>query len=343
MSNTSLRKLLGAVFCTVFFGAPVLGQVFLPPGATDTGLGGGNAITGFIVLATGGRLERRIAIRLQTTTKGDRVTMTDDLGNFSFRGLVTGEYTIVIDKEPDFEPFRQPVEIRQFRGAPPQVYPLTIRLELKGAKTKTGVINAGLAGVPNRAVALYNKALEKSKDGKNQEAVEYLKQAIDAHPKFALAFTELGVQYQRLGKLDEAEKSLRSALELTPDAFTPLINYGIVLVRLNRYEEAETPLRRALKQDDQSAVGHYYLGRALAYLGRYDNAEVELNLALAFGGEEMKEAHRYLAAIYSARGKPKRAIAELEMYLKLAPTTPDADQLRQMIAKLRSSIQTPKE
>lgn len=343
MSNTSLRKLLLAAFCIFSFVVPVAGQVFIPPGSTDTGLGGGNAITGTIVVATGGRLQRRVAIRLQTMTKGDRVTMSDDLGNFSFRGLVSGEYSIVIDKEEDFEPFRQTVEIRQFRGTPPQVYPLAIRLELKGAITKTGVVNAELAGVPTRAAALYNKALDKSKAGKNQEAVDHLKQAVEAYPKFALALTELGVQYQRLGKLDEAEKSLRSALELTPDAFTALINYGIVLVRLNRYAEAETQLRLALKQNDQSAVGHYYLGRSLAYLGRYDNAEVELNLALAFGGEEMKEAHRYLAAIYSARGKSKRAIAELETYLKLAPTTPDADQLRQLIAKLRSSTPAPKQ
>jgi Tfp pilus assembly protein PilF len=343
MSNASLRSLLLVAFCIFSFAISVTGQVFIPPGATDTGLGGGNAITGSIVLSTGARLQRRVTVRLQTMTKGDRVTVSDELGNFTFRGLATGEYAIVIDKEKDFEPYRQSVDIRQFRGSPPQIYPLAVRLELKGAKTNPGVINAELAGVPTRAIALYRKALEKSKAGKNQDAIDQLKLAVAEYPKFALAFTELGVQYQRLGKLDEAEKSLRSALELTPDAFTALINYGIVLVRLNRYAEAETQLRLALKQNDQSAVGHYYLGRALAYLGRYDNAEVELNLALAFGGEEMKEAHRYLAAVYSARGKSKRAIAELETYLKLAPTTPDADQLRQMIAKLRNSTQTPKQ
>lgn len=338
MSSKPLsRRFLIALWVLCFI-APVTAQVFIPPGATDTGLGGGNAITGQIVSASGGRIARRINIRLQTMTKGDRTALTDELGNFSFRGLPSGEYIIVVDKEKDFEPYRQSVDIRQIRGAPPSVYQLNVTLKLKGSPGNPGVVNAELAGVPTRAVAFYNKALEKSAAAKNQEAIDQLKLAIAAHPKFPLALTELGVQYQRVDKLEEAEQALRSALEIKPDSFTALINHGIVLVRLKRYADAEAPLRLALKQKDDSAVAHYYLGRALAYLGRYDIAEVELNLAVAFGGDEMKEAHRYLAGIYNARGKPQRAIAELEVYLKLAPQTPDADQLREMIAKLRASI-----
>jgi hypothetical protein len=56
------------------------------------------------------------------------VATTDEYGKFAFRGLVNGEYTIVIDKEKEFEPYHQTVDIRQFRGAPPQVYNLNIRL-----------------------------------------------------------------------------------------------------------------------------------------------------------------------------------------------------------------------
>src|SRR5439155_1218755 len=89
---------------------------------------------------------------------------------------------------------------------------------------------------------------------------------------------------------------------------------------------------------DQSAVGHYYLGRALAYLQRYDEAEQELNSAIKLGGDEMKEAHRYLAAIYNVRGDKKRAISELETYLKLAPNSKDADHIRQLIRCPRGSV-----
>ena len=336
MPTTKVITLIFVSLIAWSWAASVTAQVFLPPGSTDTGLGGGNAITGMILVSSGQRLQRRVAVRLQTMTKGDRVAMTDDNGTFAFRGLPNGSYTIVIEKEKEYEPYRAAVDVRQFPGSPPQVYNLSVRLEPKEEKgAKPAVLNAELANVPPRAVALYKKALEKSEAGKNVEAVEQLKSAIAEYPKFGLALTELGVQYQRLDQLDKAEESLKSALEITPDAFTPLINYGIVLVRLKRFGEAETELRLALKQKDKSAVAHYYLGRALAYSGKFDEAKKELDVSIDLGGDDMKEAHRYLAGVYNALGDKQRAAAELETYLKLAPKSEDAPQIRELIRKLK--------
>ena len=333
------KKVITLIFVTLIassLAASVRAQVFLPPGATETGLGGGNAITGMILVSSGQRLQRRIPVRLETMTKGSRVAMTDDNGTFAFRGLPNGQYSVVIDKEKEYQPYQAAVDIRQFPGSPAQIYNLSIRLELKADENnKPGVLNAELAKVPPRAVALYKKALEKSEAGKNGEAVELLKSAITEYPQFGLALTELGVQYQRLDQLDKAEESLKSALEITPDAFTPLVNYGIVLVRLKRYGEAETELRLALKQKDQSAVAHFYLGRALAYSGKFDEAKKELDVSITLGGDDMKEAHRYLAGVYSALGDKQRAATELETYLRLAPKSADAAQIRELIRKLR--------
>ena len=336
MLEKKMLRLLSVVFLGLCFVIPVSAQIFIPPGATDTGLGGGNAITGTILLSTGQRLERRVSVRLQTMTTGDRVAMSDEYGNFAFRGLPSGEYTVVIEKEKDFEPFRQSVDIRQFRGSPPQVYPLSIRLQLKGQGiAKPGVLNAELADVPLRAQDFYKKGLENSATGKNEDAVKELKLAIAEYPKFALAFTELGVQYQKLNQLDKAEEALRSALDIAPNSFAALTNYGIVLVRLKRYAEAEPVLRRALKQQDKSAIAHFYLGRALAYTGRFDESKKELVVAIDSGGDEMIEAHRYLAGVYNALGDREHAISELETYLRLAPKSDDAAQIRELIRKLK--------
>jgi tetratricopeptide (TPR) repeat protein len=94
-------------------------------------------------------------------------------------------------------------------------------------------------------------------------------------------------------------------------------------------------LLAALKENDKSAIAHYYLGRALAYLGQFDEAETELNSAITLGGEQMKEAHRYLGAIYHARGQTDKAIAQLETYLRIAPKADDADAVRQLIKQLK--------
>jgi Flp pilus assembly protein TadD len=314
----------------------------IPQGAasTDTGLGGVNTISGMIVSSNGQRIERRVSVRLRTMTRGDRISTTDESGNFVFRGVPPNDYVVVIDKEPDFEPLSQNVSVIQPRGMPPQTYYLSIRLELKRrAAAKPGVLNAEFANVPKPALVHYDKAIEQSRKSDHQGAIEELKLAIKEYPSFMLAFNELGVQYLNLNQLENADEAFQSALKITPDAFTALINRGIANFMMKRYGEAVPILRKALAKNDQSAVGHYFLGQALASLGLFEDAEKELLASLKLEQEKMKEAHRILAIIYASRGARKQAADELEAYLKLAPETPDAEKLKDKIRQLRESNQ----
>ena len=336
------RRLLSVVLFLLVLVVRVTAQA-IPPGSasTDTGLGGSNTIGGSILLSNGQRAEHRISVRLQSMTKGDRVTTSDEYGNFVFRGLPSGDYTIVIDKEKDFEPYVQGVSIVQPRGMPPQTYNLSVRLIAKaGTFGSPGVINAELARVPKRALDKYNRAQELSNLGDRAGAIEELQGAITEYPEFMLAYNELGVQYMKLNDYHKADEALQSALKINPKAFMPLLNRGIVLFTLKRYTDAEKLLREVVKMKSDSAVGHYFLGQAVAYLGNFDEAEKELLRAIELGGKEMKEAHRLLAIIYSSRKDNSKTIAELETYLRLNPTTADAEQLRAVIKKLKGGEMT---
>jgi tetratricopeptide (TPR) repeat protein len=318
----------------------------IPPGSasTDTGLGGSNTISGSILLSNGQKAEHRISIRLQSMTRGDRLTTSDEYGNFVFRGLPSGDYTIVIDKEKDFESFVQSVSIVQPRGMPPQNYLLSVRLIAKaGTVGPPAVINAELAKVPRRALDMFNRAQELSKQGDHGAAIQELENAISEYPEFMLAYNELGVQYMKLNDYPKADEALQSALKLNPKALMPLQNRGVVLFTLKRYADAEKVLREVVKMKSDSAVGHYFLGQSVAYLGNFDEAEKELLKATELGGKEMKEAHRLLAIIYSSRKDNAKTVSELETYLQLNPTTPDAEQLRGVIKKLKEEAsKTPK-
>jgi len=308
-----------------------------PPGAGDTGLGGVNTINGSVI-AGGQKLQRRITVRLQSMTKGDRVVMTDDYGNFIFRGLVSGDYTILIDKEKDFKPFSQVVSIIQPRGFPPQTYNLSIRLEWnQPTAAKPAVLNVEFANVPKPALVHYDNALEQAKRNDHSAAIEELKLAIKEYPSFSQAFNELGVQYLKLNELEKADESFQEAVKINPDAVSSLINRGITNVLMKRYGEAVPILRKSLQKNKQSAVAHYFLGQALANLGLFDDAEKELLASLELGKEEMKEAHRILAIIYASRGARQQAADQLDAYLKLAPDAPDAQKLKDKVRQLRES------
>lgn len=152
-----------------------------------------------------------------------------------------------------------------------------------------------------------------------------------------LAFNELGVQYLRLDELDKADVALARALKLAPDSVTPLLTHGILLAFMGKFDLAVTELQTALKQKEQSANGHLYLGQALANLGRFPEAEVQLTRAIELGGDEVKDAHRLLGAIYLQRGEREKALTEFEIYLKLAPKAPDAEKVRQVIRQNKPS------
>jgi Flp pilus assembly protein TadD len=312
----------------------------IPPGSatTDTGFGGNNQISGMIVSSTGQRIARRLSVRLRTMTRGDQISTTDDNGNFVFRQVPPGDYIVVIDKEPDFEPFSQTVTVIQPRGMAPQNYYLSVRLNVKGrAETRTGVLNAEFANVPPRARASYDKAQALAQAGNNKAAIEQLKQAISEYSDFMLAFNELGVQYLRLGELDKADEALAKALKLAPQSATPLLTHGILLTVMGKHNLAVMELQTALKQKDQSAIGHLYLGQSLAILGRFADAEAHLTRAVALGGDEVKDAHRFLGAIYFQRGEREKGVAEFETYLRLAPKAKDVEQVREMIRQNKRS------
>ena len=328
----SLILLFTAVFACLAIQAA--GQMII--GATDTGLGGAGSITGKVLAASGQRFERPIGVRLQTMTKGDRVTITDSAGQFSFRGLVSGDYTIVIDKEKEFQPYVQTVSIVQVRGFPPTAYNMVIRLKLKPNELpKPGVLDVALTALPDRGRELFTASRELAKNGDHKGAIEQLILLTAEFPDFVHGFNELGVEYLRVNQPDKADEAFQAALKIEPDSFAPMMNRGIALVTMRRYADAEPVLRSARKADEHSIVVRYFLGQALANLGKFDEAEKELTAAVADGGPEMKEAHRILAIIYSAKGQKKRAAAELETYLQLAPKAADAEQLRKVIRQLK--------
>src|SRR5438552_2291086 len=113
MLKRNVSGLLSVALFTLCLVISVVAQVRIPPGqTTSTGMGGGNAITGMVVISNGQRiLDRRITVRLQSMTRGDVVATTDEYGKFAFTGLSSGDYTIVVNKEADYEPFSQVVTV----------------------------------------------------------------------------------------------------------------------------------------------------------------------------------------------------------------------------------------
>lgn len=75
--------------------------------------------------------------------------------------------------------------------------------------------------------------------GEYEKALEKLKKAQEADPRYTPTLNALGLLYQRIGKEEDAEDYFRKALGYRPNDPYTLNNYGQFLCANKRYDEAE--------------------------------------------------------------------------------------------------------
>jgi len=85
-------------------------------------------------------------------------------------------------------------------------------------------------------------------EGKDQEAVQVLRKAVELSPDSALGHHYLGTALVNTQQLAEAEKEFRTALKLEPSAQNRY-SLAACLMALNRYEEALGELEIASRLD----------------------------------------------------------------------------------------------
>ena len=335
-------RLLVLVVCSGIWPATVWSQ---GSGRETTGTGGNHVITGKIFFPSGRRAEGTIKVKVECYGCGEISTLADSSGSFTFTSLSPGNYTVVINAGNDYEIAREMVTIDSDLKLPGSGLPMNsgsrrytvmVTLQAKaGNHAKPSVVNAALAEVPAEARGLYEKALELSKAGDSQKAIEDLKSAVGLFPKFPLALNELGVQYLKIGQARRAVDPLRSATALSPDAATPKLNLGIALLETQQYQDAETQLRNALKIS-ATPTTHLYLGVTLTHLQNDAEAESQLKAAIDSSDNKLTIAHYYLGGLYWRQREYNRAVEELETYLRLTPDAPDAERVRGTIKELRA-------
>jgi len=346
--NISLRLFYRySVLGTILLFSAVVALAQSGGGIDVTGTGGRHSISGRLVSPSGQRADLRLKIRLESPGQGDLTVLSDVNGNFTFRSLKAGNYTVVIEGNELFETVRESVYIdpatfapRTTQGVVPVSRPFTIQVYLRpkqqSAQTKPGVLNAALANVPKAAVELYEKALESASRDDSEKAFDQLKRAVGLYPDFGLALNELGVHYLKRGELDKAADVLARAIRLLPEAAEPSLNYGIVLLQRKKFAEAEAQLRDAVTKNGSAFTAHLYFGITLIYVKKYTEAETELQKAVTLGGPKASQAHYYLGGLYWQTGKHRQAANELEQYLKLEPKAANADRVRNTIKELRT-------
>ncbi|HMG36686.1 MAG TPA: tetratricopeptide repeat protein [Blastocatellia bacterium] len=297
----------------------------------------GNSLEGRVLLPNGSPPPHPVKVTL--TYSGVRIyeTFTDLSGRFSFSGLRRGVYQLEAEGDSQsFETTRVSAEVTQF-GSAPLSYTQNIPLKMIPGKTLPKAETVSLeeldSSIPQKARDDFRKGMKRAEDNRPEDAIKLFKQAIEQAPAFYLAHLSMADQFLKTRRYEEAATEYQKAAELKPDKAEPLNGLGSALIGLRRYGEGLPHLKKVVDLGKATAGTYMYLGLAETMTGEYDAAEADLLRAYSMNKSSL--AHIYLANLYELKGEPAKAIEQLQAFLKENPESPQSEQIRGAIEKLK--------
>jgi tetratricopeptide (TPR) repeat protein len=342
--NLATVCLLSFACAAIAAGQTTGGNPNNPPSTGRSGGAVSHTIRGKIFLPSGNLPEQRIRVVLELNTGGIAgETFSDSVGNFEFRALPSNSYKVVVPSDSrTYETTQETVELY---GNFSRTFMVQVYLKDKSSdfanRPKDKILSiADFQEVPKAAKKAYEKGVKLAQEKKTEEAVARFDEAIKAYPEYLHAINKLGEQYMAMNKLSEAQASFERAIAVNPKFALPHINLGILHVNHKRYKEAIPELEAGNRYDDTYPMAHLNLGLALMYVDPpdFDRAEKEMTRALDLGGKGFAHARLYLFNLAIKRQTMDKAAAQLEAYLKDAPNASNAEEVRQMLAKVKKAM-----
>src|SRR5688572_675581 len=301
-----------------------------------------NTITGF-VYGPSGRPVADVYVELLTDS-GSNVsrTKTHSSGNYSFRGLSDGVFTVrVLGFIVGYADAEQRVSLQSFSMIPGRgSVTEQVDFHLKAGRSSGGPLgDPGVVfaqDVPAKARKLYEAGVEDLANKKDAEGFEKLRAAIDAFPTYYLALDRLGTEYVVRGHYQAAHVLLRVSLHVNPRSFSSRFGLGIAQFKLGDMDEAIGTLRTATETYGESANAYMWLGIALHKKGNLAEAKDALLRANRLSNSKSADVHWNLAQVYKDQGLFVEAADALERVLKIKPDHESAAEIRKAIQTLRS-------
>jgi tetratricopeptide (TPR) repeat protein len=303
--------------------------------------GGGFVVFGRVNLPDG-KPASRVRVYLEMPNGLQRNVLSDDGGNYEFRGVTGGRYKVRAVNPDAPEQYSDPAESDSTRAYANRVQ-IHIYLRLptphgKSANSKPGTVSAAEMAqeIPKPARQAYERGLRLQKENQPDKALAQFNQAVELYPEYFQALTERANLAMQQNRLAEASADFERALELNNNYSPALRGAGYCNIQLRRFEAAVGQLEKSLTREPHVALTHLLLGYAHLSLNRYEQARPPLEKALKLGADSAARARVYLAEVLAHEGKFKEAADEVRAYLRVKPDAADAESLKKLEAEWRA-------
>jgi tetratricopeptide (TPR) repeat protein len=204
------------------------------------------------------------------------------------------------------------------------------------ANVQGSTLSLTTALAPKHAQKEYEKGLQALQKDKLDDAAKHLLAATDEYPKYAIAWFALGQVQQKQGKKDEARKSYQAAINADGKYVSPYNQLALLAANEGKWQETESYSKQVIQLNPVEFPDAFWVNAIANYnLKKPDEAEKSAKEVV-----KLDTAHRYpeaeglLGEILLNKGNYPEAATHLRTYLTLAPNSKNADQVKQVLAKI---------
>jgi tetratricopeptide (TPR) repeat protein len=268
-------------------------------------------------------------------------TVTRNNGEFKFSGLPSGNYILDV-RVTDYESLSQPVVIKNSSRHGQSLF--LIKHATAQKWTTGAAISAHQLGAPSGAQDEFDVGVNLLYDKSDYRgAIVHFQRAIKKFPDYYEAYAQEGFAYQNLKEMPAAEEALRKSADLSAGKYSEAqILLSELLCDTNRYEEAATFSRSAIAMDPTSWRGPFELARALLALQQFDDAEINATHARDLNPHN-PVIYSLLANIHIGRRNYSSLAQDLDAFLMLVPTGPDAELAHKRQEELQAFLKRKEE
>lgn len=275
-------------------------------------------------------------------------TVSRNDGDFVFSNLASGEYEVAVTIA-GYEPA---VQMARFNTNDRMNFAEVVNIEILIKPKKEASLAAPgtnfAQDVPKPARAAYEKGMARLREGKSEEAIAALQEAIADFNDYFDAHFALGKEMLRAGKDKEALEALERARQINDRQDAVYYMFGLVMMKEHKFAVAEYAFREATRLNANSAASHFYHAQALIELAVRGNdqrqrvvdleaADGELNRAWETSDKRLTIVYLQRARIHETRGEKEAAARDLENFLKAEPDAKNGAVIREAITKLRGA------
>lgn len=323
------KRILGR---TIAVTAIVLGLVAgAAPASAQTG-----GMKGKVVDAQGKPVDGATVTLVQVDTNS-KFTVKSKKGEFLQIGLPPGNYTVTAEKDG----LKQTSNVRVGLD----MAETTITLRPGGGQPISKEEAAKAAAKMESLKAAFAEGAALSNAGKYDEAVAKFNLVIAEVPKCTECYINIGATYGLKKDYAQAEASYKKALELDPNSVEAYYGLAAIYNDQKKFTEAQAMSAEATKRAGSGAPGAaspnadtLYNQGVIAWNANDFAKAQEHFAAAAAANPNHAEAHFMLGRTNLNLGKLPEAAKEFEMYVKLAPTGPNAKEAQTNFEALKQYI-----